>query len=53
MTIHDLAAITVKANDERLAGTMTREAHAIFIQQIDVNLVRNGWTWDDLAAVAR
>jgi hypothetical protein len=57
MTVTDLAREMVAANDARLDGHMTRENHAIIVQDIYRKLAGIGKTWADLetacAAVTR
>lgn len=53
MTIELLADTVVDINNDRVDGKITREQHAIMIQQVDALLTKNGWSWDALAAAAK
>lgn len=49
MTVEQMRKLAIAANDARLDGRMTREAHAREIAFIDRELAAAGLTWDDLA----
>lgn len=47
-----LAKQVVALNDARLDGHIDRATHALAIAEINEALTRNGYTWNDLSAVA-
>jgi hypothetical protein len=48
MTLEQLTADIVQANDWRLAGKITREEHADMIARLDRLVVGFGYTWADV-----
>ena len=45
----ELARTTLRTNDARLTGEITREAHARVIATVNDKLTELGYTWDDLS----
>jgi hypothetical protein len=48
MTLAELTADIVQANDWRLAGKISREEHADMIARLDRLVVGFGYTWQDI-----
>ena len=48
--ITEIAFTTLRSNDARLNGEITREALATIIKKIDTTLTTLGYTWDDVDA---
>jgi hypothetical protein len=50
MTVHEITAQVVAANDARLEGQMTRAEHAVAIAQIYKVMAAHGVTWEQVEA---
>jgi hypothetical protein len=50
MTLAELTADIVQANDWRLAGKISREEHAEMIARLDRLVIGFGYTWADVEA---
>jgi hypothetical protein len=48
MTLAELTADIVQANDWRLAGKISREEHAEMIVRLDRLVIGFGYTWQDI-----